>query len=73
VCHKYRIGQGQVCSWSTISTIQTSHSTFVVRIGGGSLLVLMIETPSLVQTHSRSSLYIYSVSAPSAVASGHKS
>ena len=48
----------------------------VVGIGGGSLLVLMIEVPhTLVHTHSRSSLYIIhilSVSAPSTVATGHK-
>jgi hypothetical protein len=30
-----------------------------VGIGGGSLLVLMIDTPHPVHTHSRSSLYIY--------------
>ena len=30
----------------------------VVGIGGGSLLVLMIDTPHPVHTHSRSSLYI---------------
>ena len=32
-----------------------------VGIGGGSLFVLMIDTPSPVHTHSRSSLYIYKV------------
>ena len=31
----------------------------VVGIGGGSLFVLMIETPHPLHTHSRSSLYIY--------------
>ena len=31
----------------------------VVGIGGGSLFVLMIETPHTLHTHSRSSLYIY--------------
>ncbi len=31
----------------------------VVGIGGGSLLVLMIETPHPFHTHTRSSLYIY--------------
>jgi hypothetical protein len=31
----------------------------VVGIGGGFLLVLMIETPHSLHTHSRSSLYIY--------------
>ena len=31
----------------------------VVGIGGGFLLVLMIETPHSRHTHSRSSLYIY--------------
>jgi len=31
----------------------------VVGIGGGSLLVLMIEAPHSLHTHSRSSLYIY--------------
>jgi len=30
-----------------------------VGIGGGSMLLLMIETPHPVHTHSRSSLYIY--------------
>jgi hypothetical protein len=33
----------------------------VVGIGGGYLLVLMIETPYPFHTHSRSSLYIYIV------------
>ena len=33
----------------------------VVGIGGGSLLVLMIDTPHTCHTHSRSSLYIYEV------------
>ena len=39
-----------------------------------SLWVLMIETPHTVQTHGRSTLYIYkvlSVEAPATVASGH--
>jgi len=31
----------------------------VVGIGGGYLLVLMIEPPHSIHTHSRSSLYIY--------------
>jgi hypothetical protein len=31
----------------------------VVGVGGGFLLVLMIETPHSLHTHSRSSLYIY--------------
>ena len=31
----------------------------VVGIGGGSLLVLLIEVPHTLHTHSRSSLYIY--------------
>ena len=31
----------------------------VVGIGGGSLLVLMIEAPNSLHTHSRSSVYIY--------------
>ena len=33
----------------------------VVGIGGGSLFVLMIETPHTLHTHSRSSLYLYKV------------
>ena len=44
----------------------------VVGIGGRSLLVLMIDIPHPVHTHSRSSLYILSVSAPSTMATGHK-
>jgi hypothetical protein len=33
----------------------------VVGIGGGFLLVLMIETPHSLHTHSRSTSYIYNV------------
>jgi len=47
----------------------------VVGIGGGYLLVLMIEVPHSIHAHSKSSLYIYNAqcnSAPATVATDHK-
>ena len=45
----------------------------VVGIGGGFLLVLMIETPHPLHTHISSFIYIYIMHlAPAKAASGHK-
>jgi hypothetical protein len=56
----YNAIQNAVCCHTLISALWDLRvRVYVVGIGGGFLLVLMIETPHSLHTHSRSSSYIY--------------